>query len=324
MPLIKTAYSSHKKCFICNEAKSLHRIKKESIYNAFRKHFIIILPGTRSVLQSNGQLSNDAYKIIPVKYSNYSDHYEIIHKNINSSQSLFIKFRNFETLEDNECFGITRWTKDEFERFIQFIVSTNDNKYRSKNELIALYRYWLWKGIDHHSLSKLFEENTNKQRISDYLSQIRVAINKGFVPFYLDSKNRNRGFFIKHSTQQTQELFQLKEDDLCLIADGSYTRIEKSNNNAFQYNTWSEQKKHSLMKPFIVSCADGYKKTSAANKNDATILKYIFTTDEYFRKHFIPNKSYLFLDRGFNDFYFDTGKILVLIYEKFLKVLEIF
>jgi hypothetical protein len=316
MPLIKTAYSSHKKCFICNEAKSLHRIKKESIYNAFRKHFIIILPGTRSCnkhLQSNGQLSNDAYKIIPVKYSNYSDHYEIIYKNINSSQSLFIKFSNFETLEDKECFEITRWTKDEFQRFSQFIVSINDNKYRSKNELIALYRYWLWKGIDHHSLSKLFGENTNKQRISDYLSQIRVAINKDFVPFYLGSKNRNRGFFIKHNTQQTQELFQLNEDDLCLIADGSYTRIEKSNNNAFQYNTWSEQKKDSLMKPFIVSCADGYIVDCygpfAANKNDATILDYIFTTDEYFRKLFIPNKNYLFLDRGFNDFYFDTGKI---------------
>lgn len=50
----------------------------------------------------------------------------------------------------------------------------------------------------------------------------------------------------------------MSDDDLAIIADGTYCRIEKSSNNTFQYNIWSEQKKDNLIKPFTICCSNGY------------------------------------------------------------------
>ena len=145
-------------------------------------------------------------------------------------KKLFLK--NLVILSENDCFSVTRWTKDQFIRFSKYITSIKDNKHRSKEQLIALYKYWLWKGTDQSTLSLLFNFNTNQRQISDYLEQIRIAIFKDFVPFYLGS-NKSREFFLKHNTTQSQELFNLDDQTLCLIADGTYTRLEKSRNNEF-------------------------------------------------------------------------------------------
>ena len=55
-----------------------------------------------------------------------------------------------------------------------------------------------------------------------------------------------------------KELLQLKKDELVVIYDGTYKHIEKSANNEMQYRTWSVHKSSSLLKPFIICCADGY------------------------------------------------------------------
>ncbi|CAF1113302.1 unnamed protein product [Brachionus calyciflorus] len=80
-----------------------------------------------------------------------------------------------------------------------------------------------------------------------------------------------------------RELYDLKNEDLAIIADATYCRCEKSTNNDFQYKSWSEQKMDFLTKPFIVCCPDGYiidcYVPFQANQNDATIFEYILKTD---------------------------------------------
>ena len=66
-----------------------------------------------------------------------------------------------------------------------------------------------------------------------------------------------------------------------------------------QYKSWSGQKKDSLIKPFLISCADGYGYGPfAANENDSRILDKILRTDNDLIQIFQPKKTFIFLDRG--------------------------
>ena len=87
----------------------------------------------------------------------------------------------------------------------------------------------------------LLKQNSSQREISRYLFQIRKAINKDFVPFFLGA-NRSRKIILKHNNISTKKLHDMGKKDLALFADATYTRIEKKSNNKFQYNTWSGQK----------------------------------------------------------------------------------
>jgi hypothetical protein len=216
-------------------------------------------------------------------------------------KSFFENFKNINNLEEKECFRITGWSKKKFIQFSRFITSINDTGGRTKEQLIALYRYWLRKGIDQYTLSRLFKNNVSQNQISHYLSQIRSAIYKDFVPFFLGS-NKPREFYLRHNNSTTIELYDLKNDDLVIIVDATYTRLEKSSNNEFQYNCWSEQKNDLLIKPFLICCADGYiidcYGPFCAHHNDAKIFEYILKEDKVLLKILLPFKTIVLLDRG--------------------------
>jgi hypothetical protein len=79
--------------------------------------------------------------------------YEIILSKTNSG--IFDKFRNMESISEEDCFKITRWSKKEFESFSYYIHCINDTDGRSKEQLIAIYRYCFRKEIDQTSLTIL-------------------------------------------------------------------------------------------------------------------------------------------------------------------------
>lgn len=124
----------------------------------------------------------------------------------------------------------------------------------------------------------MFKNKTSQQQISNYLKQIRIAMNESFVPQFLGIK-QPREFFLKHNTPASIILYELKSDDLVVVVDATYTRIEKSANIKFQYKSYSQQKMDNLIKPFIICCADGYiidcHGPFSANENDASIFEQI-------------------------------------------------
>ena len=97
-------------------------------------------------------------------------------------------------------------------------------------------------------------------------------------------------------------MFNLNENDIAIIADATYIRLEKSFNNEFQYKSWSGQKKDSLIKPFLICMPDGYiidlYGPFPANQNDATIFEYILSTDKDLLNILLPNQTIAILDRG--------------------------
>ena len=100
----------------------------------------------------------------------------------------------------------------------------------------------------------------------------------------------------------TNRLFNLKDDELAIVVDGTYGRCEKSGNNRFQYASWSAQKQDNLIKPFLICCANGYiidcYGPFAANKNDAKIFEYILDRDIDLQRILESEKTSVFLDRG--------------------------
>ncbi|RNA05622.1 hypothetical protein BpHYR1_005434 [Brachionus plicatilis] len=101
--------------------------------------------------------------------------------------NVFEKFKNISSVQDSPtCIEITGWTKKQFLDFSKFITSIKNSKNRSKEQLIALYRYWLRTGIN--------QSECSQQAISKYLSQIRKAINDDFVPFFFGPKEKENFF----------------------------------------------------------------------------------------------------------------------------------
>ena len=82
------------------------------------------------------------------------------------------------------CKEITGWNRAEFDKFSQYVIFVRDTSGRTKEELIAIYRYWLMKGLDTSTLA-LLRCNTSQQQISFSLAQIREALNKNIVPEFL-------------------------------------------------------------------------------------------------------------------------------------------
>ena len=313
MPFLSTAFSSNSRCFICRRRNGrgvrLHKVKLESVLKAYSTFRFVIKLHARCCLNhmdENRLIRDDVFPNIQTRLVYYDNETKrrldaMIKNRYSKKIGIFEQFNNTQSLTEDHCMKITGWTKAQFVEFSRQIVNINKTKHRKKNELIALYRYWLRKGMNQQSLA-FYGETWTQRSISRYLNQIRKAINEQFVPRYLGAASRDREFFISHNTETSRVLYNLDENNLVLIGDGTYCRIEKSADNAFQYNTYSQHKKDNLIKPFVLICADGYfidvYGAYPAKLNDATILRHIIEYDVHLRNIARPNETTFVLDRG--------------------------
>ena len=307
---VHTALSTHTACFICRDKnRPLKTVKKRDIIYAYCKHKIYIKNHARCCdahYDENGFIRKEEFDIIPTTNKLYDQQYVRMFDVLSrSNENVFEQFQKIHSIQEDHCKQITGFTKNKFLEFSDYIISLNQNKQRSKYLLIALYLYWLRTGMTQKDLALMYGNNANQRTISRYLHQIRFAIHKDFVPAFLGAE-KNREFYLRFNTVMTQNLFELENDVLVLIADGTCCRIQKSNNNQFQYKTYSGQKKDSLFKPFIICCADGYiidcYGPFPANDNDSKILNYIIETDEDLQRILLQNKTIFLIDRGIFSF----------------------
>ncbi len=311
MVLIKTANSSHKKCFICGAKNvKLCRINRKSLKHAYINHQILIKHHARCCFKhfnGNKQILNEEYNLIKTTLVGYNEKEKLDFDNLYrlTACCIFDQFKDLDYLDEKLCTEVTGMSKERFLQLVSFINNKTlyDTKARCKAELIAIYIFWLRKGIDQLSLSFL-KSKSNQQQMSHYLSQARMAIYKDFTPQFLGA-DKSRDFYLRHNNTTVNVLHCLKEDELAVIADGTYTRIEKSANSNFQYASYSVQKLDNLMKPFILCSSDGYiidvYGPFMATLNDSKIIDYILNNDNELLRILQPEKTTIFLDRGFRD-----------------------
>jgi hypothetical protein len=317
---IETCYAGHNRCFVCLRKQSSDRrlrvVFQDSISYALVRYNILIPVGVRACKRHfvNDKLKDQEYRKIPTRTELVDA--RIIKSMISSSklnlqcirndeeiankpkyEPLFEPFRNVATLTDDYCREITGWSKIDFIRFSKYIKNLErDTKNRTKDMMIAMYRYWLKKAIDQKTLSYLKLE----------LFQIRKNISENFTPHFLGFAGKRRDFFPEHNTPTVMLLYSFVKADnrLVFLLDGGYQNHEKSKNNEFQAKTFSVQKGHNLLKTFIITCSDGYICEAytdfEATLNDDKILRHILQTDRHLRGILEAN-DFFFLDRGFRD-----------------------
>ena len=99
------------------------------------------------------------------------------------------------------------------------------------------------------------------------------------MPLNLGAHTLSRDAWLNHNTQMSKNLFDSNDEQLILIADGTYCYCQKSLNNYFQRKSYSVQKGRHLVKPFVICTTDGYivdiYGLFEATKYDATILSLV-------------------------------------------------
>lgn len=322
---LPVALSSHRMCFICgrkqtNKSKiKLHRINSESLgyFYSEEDRFIV-----KSHARACGYHLTETHHIKREHILIFDHHLsakaifrnvpresiialDAVKKHISNSGP-FDKFKNMDSVDDNHCEKITGWNKNVFMQFLEYLTDLKTTDTRTKEELVAIYRFWLRNGISQTCIA-LYKKDNSQQTISNYLDVVRLSVEKYFVPFFLGA-SRGRDFFLNHRTEASKILYDLNENDLCFVADGTYAKHKKSKNHEFQYNSYSSHKKCNLMKIFLICCPDGYIVDCYGpffgKDNDATIFNYILNKDDSYNSLVRDSETHFVLDRGNIKFFF--------------------
>lgn len=140
--MIRLAYSSHKACFICGSTQNLHLVKKASIRLILKKYKIFVKYGTQCCtnhLNQEGLVERDFHIIrtrdMPKKITLDSK----LLSDLIFREDVFDQFKNIKYLSNEHCYNITGWTKEQLLEFTNYLNSLNENNFRSKYELVAIY-----------------------------------------------------------------------------------------------------------------------------------------------------------------------------------------
>ena len=202
----------------------------------------------------------------------------------------------------------TGYSSQQFNEILQYLIENDEfemrnSKERKVSQALAIYLYWLKTGLDQQSIACHFGTVTRRQ-VGHYCEQIRNCLIRNYVPKHLGAKHLTREQFLLHNSEVSKSLFNLEDNRLSLIADGTYCYIQKSSNFFFQRVQYSGQKKRHLMKPFVICCTDGYiidiYGLYNGTQNDASIFESIISEETDFVS-LLEHEDVFILDRGFRD-----------------------
>jgi hypothetical protein len=154
------------------------------------------------------------------------------------SANIFARFGDFKNLSNDICFQVTGYTKDEFILILSEIKSLNKSPQRTKEQALAVYLFWLKNGLEQSTIASYFQTKT-RFSIQNYCDQVREALLKDFVPKYLSSKSKTRQDWLMDNSYYVKNLFDLNDDQLAIVCDGTYIYCEKSANHSFQRSSYN-------------------------------------------------------------------------------------
>ena len=311
---IRSTYASHRSCFICknsNLLKKLTLVPKEAIVELYIERDILIPFNTRCCrnhLDDFNQFKEES-KInitviknkINVKLENIQTLNEIL-RSCAYTNSIFDKVGNIGNYLAKNSMKLTGFSVDEIHNILQNCSGLKKTQKRNPLQALFVYLFWLRTGMSQDLIAVILE--ITQQDVSRYCYQVREALFSEFVPENLGPNRLARDDWLLHNTEIVKNLFQTQENQLFLIADGTYCYVQKSSCNRMQRMTYSMQKKRHLVKPFVICSADGLivdiYGPYAATINDASIIKDILQNNIDLKNLICENDVFL-LDRGFRD-----------------------
>ncbi|CAF0986858.1 unnamed protein product [Brachionus calyciflorus] len=195
------------------------------------------------------------------------------------NQTLFGQFRDYRLIDEKTIKNTTGLSQEHILDLLSSLRSMRDSINRTKSQALDVYLFWL--------------------------KTVRVALTEDFVPYNLGPSVMGRDDWVKQNSEIAKELYCLGEDQLVIIADGTYCYCQKSGNYMFQRMTYIGQKKRNLVKPFLFCVTNGrildLKVPFAAINNDATIIKDLLKKNNDKMKQTLRKNDIFVLDRGFRD-----------------------
>jgi hypothetical protein len=219
--------------------------------------------------------------------------------------SIFDRFSSKKNITDDECIRYTGLDKSQFHTLVNTLKSLRASDNRSPAQVLATYLFRMRSGLDYKTIATLFSIEYF-QSIANYCDQARKALLKDFVPNNLGVKHLTRNEWTAESTITVKKLFNVDNNQLALIADGTYMYCHKSKYNTLQRKQYSVQKNKHLGKPFVVCTPSGkivdIYGMFPATDNDAKILYTILKSKEGADlKSLLKPNDHIILDRGFRD-----------------------
>lgn len=214
-----------------------------------------------------------------------------------------IDFDNINNISPEDLHYLTGLTHQQFEIVLNETPSLLDQCRRPKT---ALGVYLLKQRSGEPNTRIASQIGVSRKTIGILLETARNCLAQDFVVRHLGFNHISRDEIIAHSLAVPASIYSNPTNPVAIaICDGSYIYVQKSKNFLFQKRTYSLHKYKNLLKPFLITCPDGYIidicGPYAATKTDAQIMSEIIN-DQTSPVHIILQTDDVFiLDRGFRD-----------------------
>ena len=226
-------------------------IINQAIVKAYVETNVLIPEGSRacsSHFNESNKLDNNALEAV----LSYKDSIMLEKDNIKNmlenlryfsrKSNIRSRFEDIDNVSNITCQTFTGFSREDFMLIHESLKSMRNTPQRSISEALAVYLFWMKTGLDTRTIAAVFELNDHYE-VSRYSEQVRVALITDLVPQNLGSNALLRDEWLEHNSVVAKELFLDKDNQLILIADGTYCYCQKSSNNEFQRSSYSSQKK---------------------------------------------------------------------------------
>ncbi|XP_057329865.1 uncharacterized protein LOC130670476 [Microplitis mediator] len=268
--------STHKYCCLCGSSANIIIVPFEARKQVFSKRRLFIPEGNRCC------------KDHIIKKRFYDE--DINSFRIYSNTSVF-EVRDLEKLLGQLAIGTDS----------SIIDKIGDHSISEKQ--LEVFTSLTWEKLIKLLISSIFGL-PREQMVSDYCDEVISSFEKDVLPQYFGIDAISRETLLTNTSSTAKMLYQVKDDQLIFICDGTYIRHQKSANNEYQRKSYSGQKKVPLCKPFTICTTNGFVIDMlgpyTAHMNDAEIMRIILNDPNGLIK--LLNKGdIIVVDRGFRD-----------------------
>jgi len=230
------------------------------------------------------EVSSDDYKEI-------SDKMFIYYHEKDTDRHPPFNLEQIDTIGDSDFVAWFAFDKAQFKIICSF--ATN-----CRLQQVAIFLCKLRTALSNEKLGFLF--GVSRETIRTSIQAVIEDLTEKMVPAFINTNDRST--LLSHKTPISSALFEIGEENGCVIFDATYRVVQKSQNFSGQKELWSEQKKMPLNKPMVGCAPDGYilfvLGPYDAKHNDAAILKDCFNRYDV---NTIKNGDTILVDRGFRD-----------------------
>lgn len=301
--------ATHKYCCICGSSTNITIVPFEARKQVFSKRRLFIPEGNRCCKDHfikkrfyDEDINN--FRI----YSNTSvfevrDLEKLLGQVAIGTDSSIIDKIGDHSFSEKQLEVFTSLTWEKLIKLRELLTSMRSSVNRHVIQALVIFLFKLRTGNSNAVISSVFGL-VREQMVSDYCNEVISSFEKDVLPQYFGINAISRETLLTNTSNTAKKLYQIKDDQLVFICDGTYIRHQKSQNNEYQRKSYSGQKKVPLCKPFTICTTNGFVIDMlgpyTANMNDAEIMRVILNDPDGLIK-LLKKDDIIVVDRGFRD-----------------------